>query len=166
MRIFSTVAAGAVGNGLLAEDLGELPALVEQFEQLALRHAAVQLAGILGEDLADADLVGLGFRVAGLVLEHLAVSLERALIIAVEVAGPALHEEVLDLGVAGAQAGGVLIDALVGGVGLLLRELEAKLLGGRIVGPEQALVVADMGVGAIHLAVVDGGEGAWRRCTP
>ena len=153
------VAIAEVGLDVLSvEHFGELPGLIEEFHELALGHAAIPLTGVLGQHLADADLVGLGLGIIRLVLEDFTVGVEGALVVAVEVAGTAPDEELIDLVVLDADARGQLVDIAVGRVVALGGKFLLETEHGRILLALELGVVGDEGRGAGHVAGFDGDE--------
>ena len=155
------VTVGGVDLDVFAvEDFGELPGLVEELEELALGHATVPLAGIFRQHLTDANLVGLGFGVVGLVLEDFAVGIEGTLIVAVKVAGTAPDEQLVDLVVLDPKAGGSLVDIAVGRIvplgGKFLLQADDS---GVIIALEFGVLGDDRG-GLDHIAGFDGDKGA------
>ena len=155
------VAVGGVELDVFAvEDFGELPGLVEELEELALGHAAIPLAGVFGQHLADADLVGLGFGIIRLVLQHFAIGVEGALVVAVEVAGAALDEQLVDLVVLHADTRRKFVDVAVGRVGALRGEFLLQADDAGVILALEFGVLGDRRRGLDHVAGFDGDEGA------
>ena len=153
------VAVGAVDLDVFTvEDFGELPGLVKELEKLTLSHAAVPLARVLRQHLADTDLVGLGLGIIRLILEYFAIGIEGALVVAVEIASATFHEQLVDLVVLHAETWGELINVAIRRIVALGGEF---LLQADDAGVARALevgVLGNQGGGLDHVARLDGDE--------